>query len=260
VSLSKPVVAVAGSPAWAGTVETLLRQAHFGLVHCNDCADPARLAGRLVDDFPALLLMDGDDPHWWLWIEAIKTDQATRRLPILVVAHDDSVGQDALAAGAKGFIQVDELGEHVVPAIRAHARIPTQAVIDELLCQCGEELPPLAQLGVQRFNAGDYLAQHDAFKKQWMAENGPVRDLYRAILQVGVAYYHITQGNAVGALKVLRRSVRWFAMLPDICQGVDVRQLRQDADRVYAALQAIEPADITSFDLALLRPIQLIAG
>jgi predicted metal-dependent hydrolase len=237
----------------------LLRQANFGLVRCGDCVDPARLAGRIVDDFPALLLVDGDDPQWRLWIEAIKTDQATRRLPIVVVAHDDAMGQDALAAGAMEFIRVDELGERVVPAIRDHARIPAQTAIDELLCQCEGQLPPLAQLGVQRFNAGDYLAQHDALKNQWMAENGPVRDLYRAILQVGVAYYHITHGNAMGALNVLRRSVQWFSTLPDVCQGVDVRQLRQDADRVYAALQAIEPAYITSFDLALLRPIRLIA-
>ncbi len=43
-----------------------------------------------------------------------------------------------------------------------------------------------------------------------MAESGPVRDLYRAILQVGVAYYHITRGNHAGGLRMLRRCVQWF--------------------------------------------------
>ena len=241
-----------GFPAWASTVDALLHQAGFGRMYCTD---PARLVGRLVDDFPALLVVDGDDPHWKLWITAARTEQATRRLPILVVAHDEAVRHDALAAGAQAFIQTNELGAQLVPALREHARIPAQAALDELLCQCEDDLPPLAQLGVQKFNAGDYYAQHDAFEKQWMAEAGPVRNLYRAILQVGIAYYHIVQGNAVGALKMLRRSVQWFSMLPDVCQGVNVRRLREDADRVYVALQAAELTDTESFDLELLRPI-----
>jgi predicted metal-dependent hydrolase len=126
------------------------------------------------------------------------------------------------------------------------------------LCQCEDDLPPLAQLGAEKFNAGEYYAQHDAFEHQWMAEPGPVRDLYRAILQVGIAYHHITHGNAVGGLKMLRRSVQWFSVLPDICQGVNVRQLREEADHVYMALQTLDPADIASFDLALLKPIRIV--
>jgi hypothetical protein len=91
-----------------------------------------------------------------------------------------------------------------------------------------------------------------------MAEPGPVRDLYRAILQVGIAYHHITRGNAVGGLRMLRRSVQWFSVLPDVCQGVNVRQLRREADHVYMVLQTIDPADIASFDLALLKPIRFV--
>jgi len=55
-----------------------------------------------------------------------------------------------------------------------------------------------------------------------MATSGPVRELYRAILQVGIAYYQIERGNHRGALKMLLRSVQWLAMLPDRCQGIDV--------------------------------------
>jgi len=127
-----------------------------------------------------------------------------------------------------------------------------------LWCQCQESLPRLAQLGVERFNAGAYYAQHDAFEEQWMAESGPVRELYRAILQVGVAYYHITRGNHAGGLKMLQRSVQWFALLPDTCQGIDVRQLREDAGRVRAVLKSIAPADIDTFDRALLKPIRRV--
>jgi predicted metal-dependent hydrolase len=253
----KPIIAVGGDPTWADTAEMLLRQASFSPVRFSD---PAHLAGRLIDNFPALLLVDGDDPHWSSWIKATRTDQATRRLPIVVIARAAAMRQEALAAGAKGFVRTDGLGARLVQSIREHGRFPDPALLDELACQCEDELPPLAQLGVQKFNAGEYYAQHDAFEHQWMAEAGPVRDLYRAILQVGIAYHHITRGNALGGVKMLRRSVQWFSVLPDVCQGVNVRQLREEADHVYMILQTLDPADIASFDLALLKPIRLVGG
>ena len=112
---------------------------------------------------------------------------------------------------------------------------------------------------IARFNAGDYYDQHDFFEALWMAEPGPVRDLYRAILQVGVAYHHITQGNPRGALKMLRRSAQWFASLPDVCQGVDVRQLREDAAAVEAALRAADGADFDAAEWLPLPPLRTIS-
>jgi hypothetical protein len=85
-----------------------------------------------------------------------------------------------------------------------------------------------------------------------------VRDLYRAILQVGIAYYHITRGNHRGALRMLLRCKQWFLALPDTCQGVNVRQLREDASRVQTALETMETANMGTFDRALLRPVIVI--
>ena len=91
-----------------------------------------------------------------------------------------------------------------------------------------------------------------------MATEGPVRNLYQAILQVGIAYFQITRGNHRGALKMLLRSVQWLSMLPDVCQGVDVKQLRQDSYRVRSELERMQPADIDKFDRALLKPVQTL--
>jgi predicted metal-dependent hydrolase len=77
-------------------------------------------------------------------------------------------------------------------------------------------------------------------------------------LQVGIAYYQIERGNHRGALKMLLRSVQWLAILPDACQGIDVRQLREDSQRVRAALEALNPLEIGSFDRALLKPLRII--
>ena len=88
-----------------------------------------------------------------------------------------------------------------------------------------------------------------------MDDSGPGRDLYRGILQVGIAYYQIEQGNYRGAVKMLLRVRQWLDPLPAVCRGVDVAGLRADVERVYQALTALGPERIASFDRALLGVI-----
>lgn len=250
-----PVVGIAGAPAWAGRAERLLRAGGFVPIACPYAADWPL---SLIDEYPALLLLDAAEPTWAARVAAVTTEQATRRVPVLVIAPDMALEATARRVGAVGALALPDLGNRLLDCAHAHARRLDKATRAALASQCQEALPPLARLGVRRFNAGAYYAQHDAFEEQWMAETGPVREMYRAILQVGVAYYHITRGNHAGALKMLQRSVQWFAQLPDTCQGVDVRQLREDAQRVRHVLGEMPPAEISSFDRALLRPVRLV--
>jgi predicted metal-dependent hydrolase len=131
--------------------------------------------------------------------------------------------------------------------------------VEQLACECGEPLPLLAQQAIQQFNQREFYQQHDSLEALWMETSTPVRDLYRAILQVGIAYYQIERGNHAGALKMLWRSKQWLAILPDVCQGVDVARLRQDAQAVEDAVLALSSHEMAFFDDRLLRPVMLVA-
>ena len=136
------------------------------------------------------------------------------------------------------------------------SRIPDPATLKQLACECGQPLPALATEGARAFNRGEFYRQHDLFEAQWVETGGPVRDLYRAILQVGVAYYQIERGNYRGALKMLQRSVQWLHPLPDSCQGIDVGQLRRDSYAVRAELQRVGPERLSEFDRGLLKKLR----
>ncbi len=250
-----PVVGITEAPAWAARAGRPLRAGGYVPIAYPYTADWPL---NLIDEYPALLLVDAAEPGWEARVAAVTTEQATRRIPVLVIAPDMTLEAAARRVGAVGVLPLADLDRALLDRVRAHARRMDAATRAALTCQCREPLPPLARLGVQRFNASAYYAQHDAFEEQWMAEPGPVRDLYRAILQVGVAYYHLTRGNHAGALKMLQRSVQWFAQLPAVCQGVDVRQLREDAGRVRHVLGEMSPGEIASFDRSLLRPVRLV--
>lgn len=125
-----------------------------------------------------------------------------------------------------------------------------------IACLCQGQLPALAVSGLELFNRGEYFDAHEALELAWREETGPVRELYRGILQIAVAYYHILRGNYRGAQKMFLRSRTWLAPFPDGCRGIQLAGFRQDYEQVEAALIRLGPDGIAHFDRALMRPIR----
>ncbi len=209
----------------------------------------------LVDSHVALILVDGRMNDWLFWVATPKSNPASRRIPLLLVMDDPSA--EAHLSGADLVLSRADLKHEGRRLIRDLARVPDPGEMTQLTCECQEALPDLAQEGIKQFNAGEYYRQHDLFEELWMQTDGPVRNLYRAILQIGVAYYQIERSNHRGAHKMLMRSVQWLAMMPDECQGVNVNALRADSYRVRTTLEQLAEDQIDQFDQNLLQPVKL---
>jgi predicted metal-dependent hydrolase len=121
---------------------------------------------------------------------------------------------------------------------------------------CNAPLHPRAADGLRLFNAGEYFEAHEALEDAWNAESSKVRDLYRGILQIAVVYLHITRGNYAGAVKVYRRSQRWLQSWSDICRGIEVEELRRNAQAVMNEVDRLGEDHIHEFDLSLLKPVK----
>ena len=252
--MTKPTIVIAGAPEWQPQIEPHL-DGEYAVVQE---IDQTGYVIRLTDARAALILVDGSNENWRYWVTAAKANNATRRIPVVLVGDQADRRREGLIAGADVAVSTAVLAREITGLVSDYARVETPARIEQLDCECQESLPALAAQGVEKFNAGEYYEQHDLFEALWVETEGPVRDLYRAILQVGVAYYQIKRGNHPGALKMLLRSVQWLLILPDECQGVDVKQLRADSARVRAELERTDPADIQQFDHMLLKPIKLV--
>lgn len=121
---------------------------------------------------------------------------------------------------------------------------------------CSGPLPADALHGLELFNAGEYFEAHEALETAWRDETGPVRELYRGILQVGVAYLHILNGNYTGAVKMFGRCKPWLEPFSDGCKGIELDSFRQDFLRVEAELLRLGPEGLHLFNRRLLRRIQ----
>ncbi|MDX2138294.1 MAG: DUF309 domain-containing protein [Chloroflexota bacterium] len=254
--MPKATVVITPSSVWRDEVASLLAREDYAAAYYTARAG---YVTRLAEDNAALVLVDGDADDSQFWTTTPKSSPATRRIPIVLVSGDSARRSAALGQGANLALSPAELMQQLPTLLKQIARVPDPALMEQLDCQCAEAMPADGLLSIEKFNASEYYAQHDLFEAMWMAESGPVRDLYRAILQVGVAYYQIMRGNGRGARKMLLRSLQWLALLPDRCQGVDVAQLRADAAAVRAELERVGDDGMAHFDRALLKPVKMAA-
>jgi predicted metal-dependent hydrolase len=222
------------------------------------------LVGRgavLLDDLtrwkPALIIFDLNNQAvpWQEWIRLITSVPATRRIPVMCFGSHRDVGamQAAKKAGAAVVLARSQFVSQLPALIEKYARRVDEAALEET---CGQPLSQKAIRGLEQFNHGQYFEAHEYLEAAWNEDESLGRDLYRAVLQVAVAYYHILHGNYKGAAKVFLRLRQWIDPLPDTCRGVQVARLRDEARHAYQELKALGPERISEFDRSLLKPVQ----
>jgi predicted metal-dependent hydrolase len=214
---------------------------------------------HLTDLQPVLLLFDltNEAIPWERWIPQLKSSPATRRIPIVAFGpHVDAARlREARRLGADAVYTRSQLAAQMPALLQENARIPDRM---ELRASCQQPLAPLARSGIERFNAGEFYKAHDDLEEAWRQDDSPARDLYRGILQVGIAYFQIERGNYRGAAKMLLRVRQWLEPLPPLCRGVNIDRLRDDVTAVHSALIALGPAAIAEFDRTLFQPVELV--
>ncbi|PKO10976.1 MAG: hypothetical protein CVU40_02045 [Chloroflexi bacterium HGW-Chloroflexi-2] len=109
-------------------------------------------------------------------------------------------------------------------------------------------LDPRAINGIELFNQKKFFAAHEELELAWRDERGGIRDLYRGILQIGVAYYHIQHRNFTGAQKMFVRAEKWLRPFSGNFLGINVGKLKRDATEISRLLKNSELTDINTSD------------
>jgi rubrerythrin len=109
---------------------------------------------------------------------------------------------------------------------------------------------------MELFNTGKYFDAHEELEIAWNEEKGRIRELYQGILQISVTYLHITRANYQGAIKVYIRAMRRLKDWPEVCRGVQVGQLKRDAEVVMKEVERLGSDHLAEFDLALFKKIE----
>ncbi len=119
-----------------------------------------------------------------------------------------------------------------------------------------EKLHPKAIKGILLFNQRRFFDAHEELEIAWRDEKTQIRDLYRGILQVGVAYYHIQRRNFSGAKKLFQRSQKWLEPFPNRIHGINLKKLKQDALNFLDKLEKGFFEDMTEIDMEIFPKIE----
>lgn len=217
------------------------------------------LTNELTQLQPAALIFDlGDEKvPWDAWISMLKSASATRRIPVLSFGPhvDTEMLAKAKKAGSDMVVPRSALAKKLPQFFEQHSTIHR---IDENDKICQREIHPLAMRGIEAFNNNQYFDAHEHFEDAWMELEPREGVLYRSLLQVSVIYYHIRAGNYAGAIKVYLRVRQWLAKLPDRCQGVNVRRVKDNLEENIRLLKSLGEERMAEFDLTRIKKIELL--
>ena len=254
--MAKCIVALVDNVLIQPRIEAAAAHLGYGVEFVGPTDD---LVAYLVARQPVLILVDLSTRavDWERWVMTVKANAATRKMPILAFGShlDKALSNRARRAGCDTVLSNGAFLSDPAGAIAQHAR-PDES--EQLRQQAQQPLPALALQAIEQFNRGEFWEQHETFEHVWRDEPGPVRQMYQGILQVGVAYYQIQRRNYVGARRLFQRAWQYLSALPDVCQGVDIAQLRADAQAAQAELERLGPERIAEFPPELFKPIRLV--
>jgi CheY-like chemotaxis protein len=217
-------------------------------------------AGALIDAIsqrqPGLLIFDLGNQAipWREWLPLLKSSPATRRIPLLCYGSHVDAGTlaEARRCGADAVLARSRFASDLPHLLEKYARTPDFAAIQQ---GCQGELSEIALRGLEAFNQHEFFEAHELLEAAWNQDATPAKELYRAILQVAVAYYQIERRNYNGAVKMFQRMRQWFEPMPDECRGVDVKNLRLAAEHAYDLLLELGRQRISDFDPINFRPV-----
>lgn len=103
--------------------------------------------------------------------------------------------------------------------------------------------------GVAEFNAGLFFECHDTLEDLWTGVRGPSRDFFQGLIQVAVAFHHLTRGNLAGAESLLLRALGRLEKYPDRYFGFDLAGQRAELTAWLGRVRAADLGDLALAEL-----------
>jgi predicted metal-dependent hydrolase len=100
---------------------------------------------------------------------------------------------------------------------------------------------------------------HEVLEGLWLAERGPVRELYQGVLQIAVALLHRQRGNYQGAVSLLQSGLRHLAPFGPLCRQLDVDRLQRETAELLVHLQELGPQRLTEMEVRRVPKLRLVS-
>jgi len=122
-----------------------------------------------------------------------------------------------------------------------------------------EPIPNLVLKGIEEFNGGEFFECHEYLEDAWREESRQIRFLYQGILQVGVGFYHLKNGNWRGATGLLRDGIERLRDFEPETLSIDVSRLVDESQSCLEHLETLGREKVKEFDLSRIPKVHWVA-
>ena len=114
----------------------------------------------------------------------------------------------------------------------------------------------LFKKGVYYFNRKDFYEAHEYFEEMWTNYKLDDKLFIQALIQLAVAYFHITNSNKNGALGLFKKSISKLDSYLEVSNEiVNINDVIKSAHKSYE--KVIEIDDINLFDWSLAPKLKI---
>jgi uncharacterized protein len=108
-----------------------------------------------------------------------------------------------------------------------------------------DTLPLALRQGVDEFNRAHFFEAHETLEDLWRETHGPLRTFYQGLIQLAVAFYHLSNDNRRGARNLLEKGLAKLEGFRPRCQDIDVETLCGEARRWLEGVKATGEGTLT---------------
>jgi predicted metal-dependent hydrolase len=80
--------------------------------------------------------------------------------------------------------------------------------------------------GVEEFNSGKFFECHDTLEDVWHGIRGPARAFFQGLFQAAVGFYHLGNGNRIGADSQLEKALAKLTLYGERYAGMELESFR----------------------------------
>ena len=100
--------------------------------------------------------------------------------------------------------------------------------------------------GIELFNNKEFYDAHEYWEKLWLEYQLDDKKFIQGLIQLTVAYYHLSAGNAKGALSLLNKSLDKMKLFLPGNRGLDVARI---IDAMHLSINMIDKEKEFDWDI-----------
>ena len=107
-------------------------------------------------------------------------------------------------------------------------------------------------MGIKLFNDKKFYDAHEYWEELWLEYHLNDKKFIQALIQLTVAYYHLSTGNTKGAKSLLNKSLDKMKIFSPLNRGINVEKL---INSMHLSIEMID--DEKSFDWTIIPIIKV---